>query len=233
MQKISTQQECSDTPLEKQQTLPLQDDETEQVSPFAAELSIVAGLTMPSIEDIKKREVFLGPETRKHTLVLDIDNTLVYARPVESFLMENQKLACKYDVMVRPYAIAMLETMSKFYEIVLFTSGSEEYARRMQKYLDPMGTRISKAIGKHYCIPTKEGFYIKDLRIFADRNIKDIVIVDDKIVSFAFHLQNGIPVLPYTGEKEDNELRFLIDYLKDLNSVDDIRHMNKERICIA
>lgn len=36
--------------------------------------------------------------------------------------------------------------------------------------------------------------YVKDLRIIKDRNLKDVVLVDNSTVSFAFNLDNGIPI---------------------------------------
>lgn len=36
--------------------------------------------------------------------------------------------------------------------------------------------------------------YVKDLRIIEDRNLQDIILVDNSIVSFAFNLDNGVPI---------------------------------------
>jgi TFIIF-interacting CTD phosphatase-like protein len=43
------------------------------------------------------------------------------------------------------------------------------------------------------------GIYVKDLRIIADRDLKDIIIVDNSIISFAFNLSNGVPISAFTG----------------------------------
>ena len=34
----------------------------------------------------------------------------------------------------------------------------------------------------------------KDIEVIKNRNLKDIVIVDNYIQSFAFHVDNGIPI---------------------------------------
>ena len=47
------------------------------------------------------------------------------------------------------------------------------------------------------CIQTEEGIYVKDLRIIANWSLKDIVIVDNAVYSFAFQLDNGIPIIPF------------------------------------
>lgn len=54
---------------------------------------------------------------------------------------------------------------------------------------------------------THNGFYIKDLRIIKNRELKDIVIVDNLIHSFGLQLDNGIPILEYLKGKDDVELK--------------------------
>lgn len=50
---------------------------------------------------------------------------------------------------------------------------------------------------------TKNGFYIKDLRIIAERDLKDIVLVDNLSHSFGFQIDNGIPILEWHDNKDD------------------------------
>ena len=62
---------------------------------------------------------------------------------------------------------------------------------------------------------TSEGYYVKDLRIFKPEQFKlsDIVIVDNSVYSFAFHIDNGIPIVPVYDDKSDEEMLHLIYYL--------------------
>ena len=189
-----------------------------------SEIRKAACLTSPTIEDIKKREVLMGPQERKNTLVLDLDNTLVYT------VFTERSSEQQAEISIRPFAVKLLETMSKLYEIVLFTAGSKEYANMVRKCLDPSGRLVSRVLGSSSCFLTKEGYLVKDLRIFSDRYLKNIAIVDDQVTSFAFQLMNGIPVNPYFGEEEDDELFFLIEYLQDLAAADDVTIINKEII---
>lgn len=46
--------------------------------------------------------------------------------------------------------------------------------------------------------------YIKDLRIFEDRNLADIVLIDNASYSFGTLLDNGIPIIPFYYNKEDD-----------------------------
>lgn len=67
------------------------------------------------------------------------------------------------------------------------------------------------------CIQTKEGFYVKDLRIIQNRRLEDLVIVDNSVYSFAFQVDNGIPIIPFYDDKEDEEMLHLIYYLNCLS----------------
>ena len=73
------------------------------------------------------------------------------------------------------------------------------------------------------------GVFVKDLRIIADRDLKDIVIVDNSIVSFAFHLSNGVPISSFTGSDNDEELLFLVTLLEEIYCFDDIRPQLESR----
>lgn len=201
--------------------------EVDARSIYASQLHLVSTLTQPTADEIKTRTISLGAIGRRHTLILDIDGTLLHASLLPNL---SDKAEDDVKVCVRPYARELIEALSPLYEIVLFTAGTEEYADKIKKCLDPVGTHIVRALGKSSCILTREGYYVKDLRIFSDRELKNIVIVDDNITSFAFQLSNGVPVVPYEGEESDEELRFLIDYLRDLDLAEDVRSANEEKL---
>ena len=73
--------------------------------------------------------------------------------------------------------------MSQYYEIVVFTAATSDYANAILDYIDP-NNNISYRLFRENCIKTDHG-YIKDLRIFINRNIKDLIIVDNSTISFA------------------------------------------------
>ena len=71
---------------------------------------------------------------------------------------------------------------------------------------------------------------IKDLRIIANRDLKDMVIIDNSALSFGMNVNNGIPILPFYDNVDDEELRHLTFYLNCLreSKVDDITVHNEE-----
>ena len=100
----------------------------------------------------------------------------------------------------------------------------------MLDYLDPQSQYIQHRLFRENCIPTEEGIFLKDLRIFGNRNLKDLLIVDNATYSFALQLENGVPIIPYYENKADDELRILINYLKSMANVPDVREANKNHL---
>jgi len=50
---------------------------------------------------------------------------------------------------------------------------------------------------------TMGGLKIKDLRIIKNRKLKDLILVDNLVHSFGLQLDNGIPILDFTNNKND------------------------------
>ena len=67
---------------------------------------------------------------------------------------------------------------------------------------------------------------MKDLRIFEGLELKNVLIIDNQVYSFAFHLENGIPIVPYMGETDDTELLRIIRYIDWISQKDDLQKYN-------
>jgi CTD small phosphatase-like protein 2 len=80
---------------------------------------------------------------------------------------------------------------------------------------------------RHHCVQTPEGIYIKDLRVISNRNLKDIAIIDNAAYSFGFQLDNGIPIIPFYNDPDDDELLHLINYMDVLATTEDFRIENR------
>lgn len=80
------------------------------------------------------------------------------------------------------------------------------------------------------CVRTPDGVYVKDLRIFEHcRSLSDLVLVDNAVYSFGYQLENGIPIIPFYEDKEDEELLHLSQYLECLaKNGGDVRDHNKK-----
>ena len=77
---------------------------------------------------------------------------------------------------------------------------------------------------------TKIGFFIKDLRIIKNRELKDMIIVDNLAHSFGFQIDNGVPILEFHNDKNDKELKYLCNYLIEASTSEDLREFNKKKL---
>lgn len=77
---------------------------------------------------------------------------------------------------------------------------------------------------------TKNGFIIKDLRIFENRDLKNMIIVDNLAHCFSYQIDNGVPLLEWQSDVDDKELKYLYEYLKKAVSCDDVREYNAKNL---
>jgi CTD small phosphatase-like protein 2 len=145
---------------------------------------------------------------------------------VSSFDLELRFLA-------RPNWQVFLEEVTEDYEIIIFTASTQFYATLVMKALDPEKKYFNGLLSRNHCMMTKNGFFIKDLRMVDNRELKNVLLLDNYVHSFAFNLENGIPILEWRGEQEDDELIYMAGYLKDLSKESDVRQANGKRLNLA
>jgi CTD small phosphatase-like protein 2 len=191
---------------------------------FAKELEAIQSFPEPESEEISSRWVFLGPKTKKIALVLDLDDTLILTHEVHG-----QPLITATHIQVRPYAIELLAQLSSLYELIVYTAAEEGYAIMALELLDPELKYVKRLLARPYCVPLSNGVLVKDLRIFADRNVEEMLIADNNVLNFAFQLGNGIPISPFCGNEDDDELLWLRKYLEQLAHKTNIVLANKAR----
>ena len=85
------------------------------------------------------------------------------------------------------------------YEICVFTAGEQDYADAILDFIDEDRSIITHRLYRNHCIRSAPRIYVKDLRIIEDRDMKDLIIVDNSIVSFLFNMSNGVPIHSFTG----------------------------------
>ena len=74
-------------------------------------------------------------------------------------------------------------------------------------------------------------FYVKDLDRFNEYyDLKDIIIIDNSVLNFTYHLYNGIPIVPYFEEDKDGSLYVVGLYLMHIFNENDLREANRKQI---
>lgn len=132
-------------------------------------------------------------------------------------------------VKFRPFVREFLRNIYKYWNVAVFTASAKEYAYQIVNSLDPKKELIFNILCREHCTFDRAGNFIKDLRTITNFNIRRTVIVDNKLISFAFQLKNGIPILPFYGDKNDTELKYLLQYLRRLSKEKDILENIQQR----
>lgn len=68
----------------------------------------------------------------------------------------------------------------------MFTASHSCYANKIIDYLDPEKTLINHRLFRDNCITSTDKFHVKDLRILANRELKDVILVDNQLYSYSF-----------------------------------------------
>ena len=79
-------------------------------------------------------------------------------------------------------------------------------------HLDPENKLIQHRLYREHCHVTPEGMHVKDLRVI-NRDLSELVLIDNAAYSYAYQMDNGIPIIPYYEGKNDFELKALQVYL--------------------
>jgi Dullard-like phosphatase family protein len=182
---------------------------------------------------------------KKRIALFDLDETLVhctgdinnkdgetYQHCIEISLPGNKET--KVGINIRPHWKKTLNLIKKYYHIAIFTASHQAYADAVLDFMDPGKKYFKYRLYRNNCsLVDVDGtkFYVKDLDIFDEYyNLKDIVIIDNSVLSFIYHLENGIPIVPYYNEDKDGSLYIVGLYLMHIYKEDDLRVANKKYI---
>ncbi|CAJ0824597.1 843_t:CDS:2, partial [Entrophospora sp. SA101] len=128
-----------------------------------------------------------------------------------------------YYVYKRPYLDLFLEKTSEWFNIVVFTASVPDYANKILDYIDPENKYFCKRFYRESCILYKQNRFIKDLGVVGS-DLKKVCMIDDNYTSFAFHKENGIKLVKWTQNNDDDEvLLHLISYLESMKDYEDVR----------
>lgn len=136
---------------------------------------------------------------KSHTLVLDLDETLVHNK--------------NNEFLIRPGASDFLSELSLHYEIVLFTAASPMHADLAMRIIDPQG-KVKLRLYKNH-IRELNGKIQKNLDLLG-RDLSNVIIVDNIGKNFEMHQENGICIETWIGDMNDNKLGILGEALKKI-----------------
>jgi len=183
-------------------------------------------------QEVQKRTFSLPQSSKSKILLIDLDETLIHSDFDSSdkncsFFDYELSESVGFKVILRPGVHEFLKTLSSHFHIGLFTASIKEYADSVMNLLDPTGELFSFKCYRDSCIKVGRA-YVKDLRIFG-KDLKDIVLLDNSIYSFANNLSNGILIDSFYKDEKDNELQSMLGYLIDyIAKCDDVTFVNEQ-----
>jgi len=165
-------------------------------------------------------------------LVLDLDETLIYS--TETRLdREPDFITGNYYTYKRPGLDHFLEECLALFRVGVWTSASAGYAYAVVNRIFKTGPEFvwtCSRCTRRYDPETDGHYFIKDLKKLKKRgfSLEKIIIVDDSREKVQRNYGNAIIIKSFTGEREDDELSALLEYLKSVCLVENIRTINKK-----
>ena len=163
----------------------------------------------PQIENLIEELPYLPPkkkdDKRDYCLVLDLDETLVH------FFEDNFEAYVK----VRMGAENFITVLSKYCEIVIFTASTKYYADIVIDGLDCKNLIDYKLYREHTY--DYNGINVKDLSKLG-RDLTKIIIIDNIEENYIFQKNNGLNIIDFEGDENDDELQYLLEDLLEVVS---------------
>ena len=203
--------------------------------------SLLSRKTANRVREFRSRSgIVARAKPSSMVVVLDLDECLVHSRVAipgkgvgvseDSFVFGTSELHPQLvHVTLRPYLKEFLKQITSRYETYIFTAGQEVYASPLLDILDPTGTMFS---GRFFSndLTFHDGLkhHVKDLRAaFSRKGImydpRRVVLVDNSRCNFALNPCNGFPIADFVGDRNDSELKLLINHLRELERFRDVR----------
>ena len=166
-------------------------------------------------------------------LVLDLDETLIYS--VEARLDRDPDFVTgPYFVYKRPGVDRFIESVSRLFQLAVWTSSSSLYADSVVSNLFANHSDLAFVWSRDRCTPsfdpaTYRHDFAKNLNKVKKLgyDLRDVVMVDDTPTKLARHYGNLVRVKPYQGEQMDSELTLLDAYLQSISELDNVRELEK------
>jgi len=130
-----------------------------------------------------------------------------------------------FKVRKRPHVDYFLKTVSKWYDLVVFTASLELYGSTVCDTLEQQANIIfTKRYYRQDCISESLHNYTKDLSIIS-KDLGNVIIVDNSPSAYKYFPDNAIPIKSYFGEVDDLHLLGLLPILDCLRFCGDVRNI--------
>jgi RNA polymerase II subunit A small phosphatase-like protein len=183
-------------------------------------------------------------EQDKILLILDIDETLIHATKEQL----NQKHDFKiedYYVYKRPFLDEFISEIKLSFKIGIWSSASDQYVERIVQEIFDEEYPLEFIWGSSRCV-YRRNYRLDELRLVGHSNashyhyvkplkklkrqgydIERMLIIDDSPHKCQDNYGNAIYPKEFKGGKDDNELKYLLNYLEILKNKSNLRSIEK------
>lgn len=188
--------------------------------------------------------------SKKHTLVLDLDETLVHTKTrhlerdcsrslstrcdfsfevmIDSGSATRSPKFCEYFVSQRPHLDFFLQHVGKWFNVVVFTASLQQYADPLIDHLDHNNV-ISRRFYRQHCTQLPNGKFSKNLS-FVQQDLSSVILLDNSSCSFTTNPENAFPISDWFEDPNDEELIDCLPILAALCDVKDVRNILRLRL---
>lgn len=171
--------------------------------------------------------------SERKLLILDLDETLIYGTEEKSE-READFIVGQYFVYKRPFLDECLEFCFENFDVAVWTSSTKNYAAGIVENIFGSKYRTEFLWARERCTMSfdqeeRENFLEKKMSKIRKRgyDLKSVIVVDDSPEKWRSSYGNLVCVKPFFGESDDDELKHLIEYLKRLKNIENVRSVEK------
>ena len=146
--------------------------------------------------------------SKNFSLVLDLDETLAHFK-------EKNEGEGNGVLRIRPGINEFLEEVGKYYELIIFTTATQDYADTLIDAIEEDKIYFEHRFYRNHATIINNDF-VKDLRRIG-RPLDKIIIIDNMPQNFRLQKENGIMIKPFWGE--DNYDTVLLDLIPILVNI--------------
>ena len=133
---------------------------------------------------------------KKYTLILDLDETLIHFKGHPN---DDSSGILQF----RPFLSEFLSAVENYYELVIFTAATQDYADPIINAIEQKGVNFDYRLYRIHTIIINNDF-VKDLSRLG-RDLSRTIIVDNMEQNYKLQPENGITIRPFWG-KDINDM---------------------------
>ena len=157
----------------------------------------------PNFHSVKKPYI-RQPSNKRYTLILDLEETLL------NFRLKSENRG-EGVLKLRPGLFEFLDAVQIFYEIILFTASSQDYAENLIDNIEEKKKYFEYKFFRQHNVIIENDF-VKDLSRIG-RDLDKMIIVDNMPQNYRLHKKNGINIKGFWGEELNDRILY---NLKDI-----------------